>query len=483
MHNENDAWARDQYQISKFAQALELQLRGKYEDAAAAEQGTRAAADRTLTLAVNAPWGKGKSFFLEGFVQQLKSNHVVVTFDAWETDFAGNPLVAFCLEVTSQIAATTGIGDSVKDELKKAAGQLFFHYAKHMVGGVFSALLSTAVPAGGVLASGALKGIEGAGNQPPATDEDCVEKMQAEYTSIKKSINAMRDVLANLVETVSKSNDLYLPIFIVVDELDRCRPNYAIELLENIKHIFEVEGVYFVFGISLDSLAHSIQAVYGNGFDGRAYLDRFFSLEYSLPIASNFDYIHSALKEKYIIDFKKLIILAPSHHEGIDREASRLLGKIASWYEMTPRDIDKACLKLSMILKESNAMHALPLFVLLCYWQCNKTLSASLFKKIKNGEAYGELFAGTSKKSKPYIEIGEGNHDVDQVFSIYMIVARKVANERDSTSSASVISTAVWDSALSRLNSHSSASHSLGHIMEYPDLITSGTLNHKRGAP
>lgn len=79
-----------------------------------------------------------------------------------------------------------------------------------------------------------------------------------------------------------------LPIFILVDELDRCRPDYAIELLEGIKHLFGVKGIYFVVATNIDQLSESVKAVYGTGFDGARYLKRFFDLEYTLPEPDRF---------------------------------------------------------------------------------------------------------------------------------------------------------------------------------------------------
>ncbi|WP_081764293.1 P-loop NTPase fold protein [Sphingobium sp. Ant17] len=66
------------------------------------------------------------------------------------------------------------------------------------------------------------------------------------------------------------------PIFVVVDELDRCRPDYAIALLESIKHLFDVPGVVFVIALHGRQLTASIEAVYGAKFDATAYLRRFF---------------------------------------------------------------------------------------------------------------------------------------------------------------------------------------------------------------
>jgi hypothetical protein len=70
---------------------------------------------------------------------------------------------------------------------------------------------------------------------------------------------------------------------ILIDELDRCRPTYAIEMLEAIKHWFCVPNVVFVLAMDREQLSHSIRAVYGQGFDVDGYFLRFFHLLEQMP--------------------------------------------------------------------------------------------------------------------------------------------------------------------------------------------------------
>lgn len=74
------------------------------------------------------------------------------------------------------------------------------------------------------------------------------------------------------------------PIVFIIDELDRCRPSYAVELLEQIKHFFAIEGIVFVLSIDKLQLGHAVKGFYGNdGIDADEYLRRFIDIEYSLP--------------------------------------------------------------------------------------------------------------------------------------------------------------------------------------------------------
>ena len=69
----------------------------------------------------------------------------------------------------------------------------------------------------------------------------------------------------------------------IIDELDRCRPSFSIEVLEKAKHFFNVENIIFVLGADKEQLGHSIKAIYGNDLNVNGYLRRFIDLDYVLP--------------------------------------------------------------------------------------------------------------------------------------------------------------------------------------------------------
>ena len=88
------------------------------------------------------------------------------------------------------------------------------------------------------------------------------------------------------------------PVVVVIDELDRCRPLYAIELLEVAKHLFSVEIIVFVLAINLRQLGHSIKAVYGSDFDSHEYLERFIDITIPLPMAERVHFIWNLMNER-----------------------------------------------------------------------------------------------------------------------------------------------------------------------------------------
>ena len=97
--------------------------------------------------------------------------------------------------------------------------------------------------------------------------------MLEQYRARQKSRLTFKTSLGALAASIDAMDASQTsPIYVIVDELDRCRPSYAIALLEEIKHLFDVPGVIFIIAVHADQLKHSINAVYGANFDSLSYL-------------------------------------------------------------------------------------------------------------------------------------------------------------------------------------------------------------------
>lgn len=93
----------------------------------------------------------------------------------------------------------------------------------------------------------------------------------------KDEADKVSEFLQSLLPEVGKR------LIVFVDELDRCKPSYAVKILERIKHYFLDEEITFVFSVNINELQHTIKKHYGNDFDATRYLDRFFDLRATLP--------------------------------------------------------------------------------------------------------------------------------------------------------------------------------------------------------
>lgn len=93
------------------------------------------------------------------------------------------------------------------------------------------------------------------------------------------------------------------PLMVMIDELDRCRPSYAVEFLEVAKHMFSVDRIVFVLAVNSDQLAHSVRALYGHDFDAEGYLRRFFDVDFRMPEPDRQAFIRAQLQATGIYDY------------------------------------------------------------------------------------------------------------------------------------------------------------------------------------
>lgn len=212
--------------------------------------------DQPFVVSVDGGWGTGKTFLLKRWKQGLeKQGWQAIYYNAWEDDFADDPLLAIIAQFSEHA------GPSLKEravKLVEVAGPLL-SYGASLAAGMLGA--GVAVPPLPTRAA-----------SPEERLNDYLEKLAAK--------NELKALLRELAADVQR--DTGQPLVFVIDELDRCRPTFAIELLERVKHIFDVPNMVFAFGINRSELLKSLQSVYGE-IDAGVYLRRFFDMEFTLP--------------------------------------------------------------------------------------------------------------------------------------------------------------------------------------------------------
>ena len=127
-------------------------------------------------------------------------------------------------------------------------------------------------------------------------------KNVSSYKEAKDAIAEFRSALQDSADQLADSSG-GKPIVVVIDELDRCRPSYAVELLEVAKHLFAVDNVVFVLTADRSQLAHSVKTLYGTEFDASGYLKRFFDVDFLLPEPDRQTYAYAILKSVGIVDY------------------------------------------------------------------------------------------------------------------------------------------------------------------------------------
>lgn len=105
--------------------------------------------------------------------------------------------------------------------------------------------------------------------------DQTVDKLLDQYADAQENLDALKNVIATAVAQ--------RPILFFIDELDRCRPDFALSILELVKHVFDIPGIKFIFVANLEQLKAAIRKRYGQDVDADVYLEKFFKFSFALP--------------------------------------------------------------------------------------------------------------------------------------------------------------------------------------------------------
>ncbi|MAZ03387.1 MAG: hypothetical protein CMN56_09630 [Sneathiella sp.] len=335
-------WDDDHLERWKDADFLLLFLKNRIAEKRAADE------TQSYVLNLDAKWGGGKTFFLTRLQCQLKSEgHLVAYVNAWEDDHATDPLVPIIVEIDKVLKAHIDKNENLKinwAEAKKYGLRIAGSIAKQ---GINAAILNTTGINADVLVKNLPKDIKKITNNGPELFDhfgaELLETFSKQKTAIKKFKSNLK-ILLDEIEKLEKEEDkkACVPLFILIDELDRCRPTYAIELLERVKHLFDVDNVVFILATNTDQLQHSIKAVYGGDFDAKRYLYRFFNRTYLFGKPNTNQFVEHLYKQH----LSDIDILSSPFEDFTDEELKlKFLQCTFSSFPLEPRDIEQ-CFEL-----------------------------------------------------------------------------------------------------------------------------------------
>lgn len=293
----------------------------------------------SCSIAIDGSWGSGKTFFVKqtkmvmdahnAFVSSMKNEQkeeikhlntnlnlqpqVCVYYDAWENDNDDDPVLSLVYSIIKFVDTDYTFHNDV-DFIQKAASILEFFTVRN-----WTDLIDN------LKGSNALTEIEKA-------------------KSIEKDI---KDFLDSLL--AEKGNRLV----IFVDELDRCKPSFAVKLLERIKHYFDNERITFVFSINTGELQHTIKNHYGNDFDACKYLDRFFDFRLTIPPVNKSKFFESIEFDEGTTTVNSICADMIEMYNFSMRETTRYITAIKRIFDNPKRKIAGA----EMLFPEGKAKH------------------------------------------------------------------------------------------------------------------------------
>jgi len=219
----------------------------------------------SLVLSLNAPFGTGKTTFFKMWADRLEneddSKSFVVDVNAWNDDYCGDPLVSLIFEIIESLERNNQDATSIKEAAKDIGW---------FVTGIGSQLVNKFTGIDPV-AAGELAEKKGA--QRKSTSGSMFEIFQQK----KQSLQSLKESIRTFVQ----ENETNFLVF--VDELDRCRPDYAISYLETIKHVFDIQGITFILAVDRKQLECSAKAAFGVDLNFPEYYRKFIHREISLP--------------------------------------------------------------------------------------------------------------------------------------------------------------------------------------------------------
>lgn len=232
-----------------------------------------------MVVALDGGWGTGKTYFLKRWVGahrlQNEGKALTVYIDAFAHDYLSDPLPV----LVSEIAERFGTTDQGKvHKLKQTAWKLLKPAVRiGLAVGTFGAS-----EAAGDLGDAIVQAVNGEAGKAMESYWEREDGRRAAMQEFRKALEELVEA-ATSEDAQTGEDSKGARLVIVIDELDRCRPDYALEMLEVVKHFFTLPGVCFVLGANLDALENSVKARYGQGLDASAYLRKFVNVTLELP--------------------------------------------------------------------------------------------------------------------------------------------------------------------------------------------------------
>lgn len=335
-----------------------------------------------LVISLDGKWGEGKTTFVKMWQGLLKEKGIPsIYIDAFQNDYTEDAFISIAGAITSYVDLQSNEpkkGSDFKDKAKKVGVRLLSWTAKI---GIKAATL-------GVINESDIDALsdisEDVATDTSETIAELVKERLSAHSKENELIRSFRESLSEMPAAL-KDNDSGR-LVIIIDELDRCKPSFAVEVLEKIKHLFSVKNVVFLLVMHKDQLEEAIRCVYGNKIDAHTYLQKFINVETAVP---------KRVSDRYSNDLetysKRLLQLHELETWGDDRNILDCLNPLARHFNLSLRQLEKVFTNLAIIYGTSDKNH-LRLVPIITFISVMKVLKPSVFSKILLGQiSYADL--------------------------------------------------------------------------------------------
>lgn len=311
--------------------------------------------NQPFVLSLASGYGTGKTYFIRNWRRDLqgkegeegKKGYFPVYFNAWEEDHADDAFVAFVAAIKTQLPEAAQRNEAQKcaweDTLKEGS--------KVLAKGVASKLLTS-------------EAVSKLCDTMSISEDDMGDKLGnlaanaiSHHQQASSAVEQFREALKRAVETLPpkpKTSETETQtqgkLVVFVDELDRCRPNYAIQVLERIKHFFHVEGVVFILAMDTGQLRNAVASVYGGQVDGEEYLRKFIDLQLALPKPDSYSFAEMLWDDFQLNEMNDRIQCFHWHKD----QPEMVFGLCAEAFDLTLREQAQCLTAINLVVRTAN---------------------------------------------------------------------------------------------------------------------------------
>jgi len=341
-------------------------------------------------MAIDAPWGEGKSYFGRNWAAQLEEQgYKTIFLDAFEQDYADDPFLLISAEILSAVKEAENDESWVnfRGACVKAGAVLLPATAKMAVNTIGKLVL-------GISELTEIKDKLGDLLEDKLGDvtEKFIQKRLQDYEQEKHTALHFRESLAEFAATQEK------PVVFFIDELDRCKPTFAVTVIERIKHFFDTPNLVFVLLLNRPQLEEAIKGVYGANIDANIYLGKFVQLFLTLPKTTSLT--HGAQCHNLIYCTELATRYKFPNTDSL-QNFIHALAVLAAFFQMSLRDLERAFIYFAMA-QPLNTLADLAAYVISL-----KIARPVLYQQIAKGDKSGhisalELVASIKEKSPDF---------------------------------------------------------------------------------
>lgn len=296
-------------------------------------------------LALDARWGEGKTWFVKHWKKHLEDEkHSVIYLDAFANDYLDDPFLTIASEISHAFKQSDEINNQeIKDFNSTTASVLISLAAILPVIAAKAGLHWIGLGGAGEAVQELYKNGEelydSVSDEITAKVKEHIEKKIENHQIEKESVRDFKNELTQLAGKLDK------PLVFIIDELDRCRPDFAIRLIERIKHFFDIAKIVFVLVMNKRQFIMGVKYFYGyDDESSKLYLEKFIDFEVPLINSTN-------INSKNIISFN--IIKELMLQVGEDSNDIHLVFHLAIENNISFRELKKKINVYALLRKDS----------------------------------------------------------------------------------------------------------------------------------